>query len=194
MKSFRQAKSRLRGRLSDAERCELARAMFERVLSAARQGGAQATTVVLTNGTDVAELAAAAGAEVFWDPVLPDSLLGALVDAALLTLTARGAERALILMGDLPFIEAQDVSQLLAALNSHDVVLAPDARGRCTNALALRLPLPFPTAFGHPRSYSAHTERAREFALRLLELGNRRLAHDVDTPEDLPSALPDSAA
>jgi 2-phospho-L-lactate guanylyltransferase len=191
MKSFRDAKSRLRDRLSDAERCGLARAMFERVLSAARQCSAEAQTLVLTNGPDVAELAQAGGAEVLWDPELPEiatgARLGALIDAALLRLTARGAARALVLMGDLPFIEAQDVAELLDALERCDLALAPDARGPCTNALAVRLPIAFPTAFGHPHSYAVHSERARERGLRLSELGNRRLAHDVDTAEDLPS-------
>ena len=188
MKSFRQAKSRLRERLSDAERSALARAMFERVLDAARG----CTTVVLTNGADVAEHARSAGAEVFWDPELPASIsaanmrLAELIDAALIRLAARGATRALVLMGDLPFIEARDVAELLEALERCDVALAPDARGPCTNALALRLPAAFPTAFGHPRSYAVHSERARERALRLSELGNPRLAHDVDTAEDLP--------
>ena len=52
--------------------------------------------------------------------------------------------------------------------------------------LAVRLPLHFATAFGDPQSYTVHTQAARTHAMRLVQQQNARIAHDVDTAEDLP--------
>ena len=112
--------------------------------------------------------------------------LGQLIDAALPELAALGADAALVLMADLPYIDANDVAQLATGLASSELVLAADTRGRSTNALALRLPARFKTAFGDPDSYALHLRRAREAGLMALELHNANLAHDVDVRDDLP--------
>lgn len=183
MKRFALAKSRLSARLAEAERSALARAMFERVLDAARGDGC--STCVITNGDDVAEVARHAGAHVLRDPQ-PMAALGELIDHGLVWLSARGAERALILMADLPQILPSDVRTCLDELDAVDMAVCADRRRRSTNALALRLPFAAPTAFGHPDSYREHLARAASLGLRVRELPNARLAHDVDTEEDLP--------
>jgi 2-phospho-L-lactate guanylyltransferase (CobY/MobA/RfbA family) len=66
------------------------------------------------------------------------------------------------------------------------MAIVSDVRGTCTNALAVRLPLHFATAFGDPQSYAVHTQTARTHAMRLVQQQNARIAHDVDTAEDLP--------
>jgi 2-phospho-L-lactate guanylyltransferase len=187
MKRFSAAKSRLREQLPDAARMALALAMFERVLVAAKQSGAVSGCAVLTNGPDVALLARRAGAHVLYDAALEAPTLGTLIDAALPELQALSADSALVLMADLPYLEARDLESMIDALATCDVALAPDARGRSTNALAVRLPFELRTAFGDPDSFTVHTQRARQHGLRVASVQSQRLAHDVDTPDDLPA-------
>jgi 2-phospho-L-lactate/phosphoenolpyruvate guanylyltransferase len=186
MKRFEDAKSRLRGQLPDAARGALAQAMFERVLGAAQACSALDGIVVLTNDDEVARLAQRAEAHVLRDRALPKPGLGGLLDDALTRLPALGATRAIVLMADLPYLEALDIACLVEALEQSDMAIVADARGTCTNALAAHLPMQFATAFGDPQSYLLHTQSARAHGLRLAQLQNARIAHDVDTRDDLP--------
>ena len=119
--------------------------------------------------------------------------LAELMDWALQEVAERAAERALIVMADIPSLTPCDLDELCSALDDHDCVLAPDRRGHSTNALGLRLPFCGKTAFGHPDSFALHDQRARELGLRTRLAGNARIAHDIDIIEDLQS-LPRLAA
>jgi 2-phospho-L-lactate guanylyltransferase len=196
MKRFADAKSRLAGQLTPSQRSACAREMFLRVLAAAQGCGQIAETWVLTNGDDVAAEASALGAQVLRDaqvlarrPARDAPALGNLIDAAIDVLTLRPARAVLVLMGDLPELQSDDLSPLVAALTDHDMALISDARGPCTNALAARLPIRFPTAFGHPQSYGQHLSRARGSGLSVCELRNPHVALDIDTFADLPREL-----
>lgn len=184
MKRFSEAKSRLRPSLSDAARAELAREMFQRTLAAALGCAPIDRTYVVTNGDDVAALAAAAGAKVLRDPS-PSIALGELMDWALREVTARSATRAVILMSDVPSAHANDVEELCQLLDNNDCVLVPDRHGCSTNALGLRLPFLAQTAFGRSDSYAEHQSRARALGLRAAAVRNPRLALDVDVVGDL---------
>lgn len=190
IKRFDRGKTRLRERLDEATRLALARRMFERVLDACLGCSRLAGVLVLTDADDIATFARAKGASVLADAIEagaePGRLAG-IVDAGIARLHAQGAAGALVLMADLPELEVRDLEAMLDALAGHDLVLAPDRRGRCTNALALRL-LPhtaFGTAFGRPDSLEAHQARARALGLRVAVHSNPRLALDVDIPADL---------
>ena len=113
-------------------------------------------------------------------------LLGALVDEGLQRVRRYGARAALILMSDLPRIDAADLSRLVALLREHDCVIAPDLREQNTNALALRL-VPehsLQTAFGTGDSFRLHLELARGRGLRTAVHRSIGLGFDVDLPED----------
>ncbi len=185
VKSFARAKSRLRAELDDAQRTALAREMFEHVLQVALHTPGIAGALVITDGADVAKLARAHRAEVMDDPQPPAASLAGVVDAALAELRTRGAERALVLMGDLPRVTQEDLQELLGGLDTADLVLAPDAAVVCTNALGLRLAQRFPTCFGHPQSFVEHKARARQLGLTCVVIHNPRVALDVDTWTDL---------
>lgn len=185
MKAFASAKSRLRSQLSDAARIELARAMFRNVVNASLHcHSCIQRTFVVTNGSEVAGEALALGAEVLWDPA-PGMTLGALMDWALQELTSRGFKRSLVLMSDLPRVQAEDIGDLCTFLDTHDCVIVPDRRGQSTNALAVHLPWVTQTAFGLPDSCHQHAARARALGLRGLVLPRARLGHDVDVADDL---------
>jgi 2-phospho-L-lactate guanylyltransferase len=198
VKSFAQGKTRLRTQLSDQARATLARDLFVRALCAALQCPRVSTTYVITNGEDVASVVRITDSErhavVLRDPE-PTRPLAELMDWALAEVCARGAARALILMADLPAIEAGDLELLCTALDFHDCVLVPDRRGQSTNALGLHLPFHGRTAFGQPDSLAQHQALARALGLRAWVLANARIAHDIDVPEDLnPSKALDECA
>jgi 2-phospho-L-lactate guanylyltransferase len=203
IKRFERGKTRLRERLSDVARAQLSQSMFERVLHASLACAELAGALVLTDAPEIARDVRALGADVLEDPypgaarvlvednpnsALTAARLGTLVDAAFAHLRARGVGVALVLMADLPRVEPGDLTTLLAALDDADIALAPDLRGECTNALALRFgPAAnrFRTAFGGPGSLELHAKSARELGLRVRVERNPRLGLDLDTPADL---------
>ncbi|HKU44542.1 MAG TPA: 2-phospho-L-lactate guanylyltransferase [Polyangiales bacterium] len=189
IKGFEHAKTRLRERLTATERAELARGMFEHVLAQSLACQRLSGVLVLSDADEIAELAIQRGAR-----ALPDSAAAAgrprlaqVVDRALEQLRSQGVARALVLMADLPLLRTSDLEELLDALEHSDVVLAPDARGPCTNALGLRLPEAerFESAFGSEHSLALHEQRARALGLRVRRAPNPRLSLDIDLPADL---------
>jgi 2-phospho-L-lactate/phosphoenolpyruvate guanylyltransferase len=199
IKRFERGKTRLRERLSDVARAELSQSMFERVLHASLACAELDGALVLTDAPEIARDVRARGADVLEDPetlLLEDTpspsltaaRLGTLIDLAFSHLRARGVGVALVLMADLPRVEPSDLTALLAALDGADLALAPDLRGECTNALALRFgPAAnrFRTAFGGPGSLELHAKSARELGLRVRIEENPRLGLDLDVPADL---------
>jgi 2-phospho-L-lactate guanylyltransferase len=188
IKRFERGKTRLGERLSDAARAQLSRSMFERVLAASLACPQLSGALVLTDSDDIARDVKNCGAEVLVDPEDGAATLGTLIDAAFAHLRAQGVGVALVLMGDLPQVEPRDLSALLTALETTDLVLAPDLSGTCTNAMALRFgPAAdrFKTAFGGPGSLELHAHFARELGLRVRVEENPRLGLDLDLPADL---------
>ncbi|MFP5488110.1 MAG: NTP transferase domain-containing protein, partial [Acidimicrobiia bacterium] len=143
VKSFRAAKARLAGALSDAERAELARAMATRVVEAARP----LPTFVACDHDEVAAFAEALGATVLWGPGL--GLNGA-VDHGVSTIAGKGFDHVVIAHGDLPL--AADLGSLA---RSGEVVIVPDRRRDGTNVLARPCALALPAAYG-PGSFRSH--------------------------------------
>lgn len=174
-KTFDHAKSRLAPVLAPPARRALARALFEHVLDVLARSPVRGSLVV-TDGEDVAALAAARGARALIAP----GPLGRAVDAALGSL---GRTRALVVMADLPLLAPADVSVACTLLAAHDVVLVPDHRGAGTGALGLRRPGVLPSCFGHPDSFARHLGAAR--GLRVAVHHSPGLAFDLDEPEDL---------
>jgi 2-phospho-L-lactate guanylyltransferase len=184
-KAFARAKSRLDGVLAPAARRELAGSLLDRVLQACRQSDAFAGILVATDGDDVARTAARAGAQVIRDRAEQVTPLGEIVDAALASCVALGATHALVVMADLPLLQARDVRELVHALLADCVVLAPDAQRRGTNALGLRLDLGVRTCFGHADSLQRHTREALRVGAILHVANNPRVSCDLDTAADL---------
>lgn len=194
MKSFARGKSRLGVALGDDERSALAQRMFEHVLGVTTSAPELSGTLVATDGEDVARLAKAAGAQVLSDA--HGASLAQVVDAALDSLEARGADGALVLMADLPELTPADVRAVLAARAHADVVIVTDQSGDYTNALALPLSRGYRSCFGAKGSAARHRAQAAELGLSALVLDNPRIAFDVDTPDaiDAIAAAPNARA
>jgi 2-phospho-L-lactate guanylyltransferase len=182
-KSFARAKSRLADALGDAQRADLARSMLEHVLSVLASCKEIAGVLVVTDGDDVAELARARGAVAVRDAERPP--LGAIVDAALAELRARGADAALVLMSDLPDLAGGDVRAIVEQMAELDVIVAPDLRDEGTNALGLRPPDRLRTSFGNRDSFARHVRAAEAAGLRVGLHRSEGLGFDVFEPADL---------
>ena len=182
VKAFARGKSRLAPILDEAARAAFARAMFEHVLGALESSAALAGILVVTDGSDVAEVARGRGADVLEDTC--EGPLGRIVDGGLEALVTRGAAAALVVMGDLPALAAADVRRMVALLDDHDLVIAPDATGEGTGALGLRPTRAMPTCFGRVDSFARHVKAASEARLRAAIHKSASVAFDVDAPED----------
>lgn len=180
VKASPESKSRLAGVLDAEARSVLVAAMLARVIAAAR--GAQNVTQVCLLGA-----AESPGADVMLLRE-PGGGLNAAVQAALSDVAARGADRVIVIHGDLPQVTSRDL-ELLAAAPAAEIAIAPDRHGTGTNAISLPLPAArgFSFAFG-PDSFARHHAAAERLGLRIEEIHSQGLARDVDEPDDLPDA------
>ena len=92
--------------------------------------------------------------------------------------------RLLVLLPDLPFLSAEDISALLARAEG-GCAIAPDRHGRGTNAIALADPRGFPFSFGDD-SFAIHLCLSGSAVHVVRRTG---LAFDIDFPEDLDEAI-----
>ncbi len=176
-----QAKSRLAGRLTPAERRALVVYVLDVVLGALRESTSIDRTIVVTPDPYVLGLAARNGAVGLRED---DTGLNAAITQARDVALHWGAGTVLVMLGDLPLVRSADVDDLLRAAESADVVLAPDRHRYGTNALVLRPPDVLEPAFG-PGSYPVHRAAARARGLRTLEFQSSAVAFDIDLAADL---------
>lgn len=181
VKSFAQAKQRLRPEFDPAQRRDLATAMLRDVLdalSATKLDG----VIVISAGEAAREIALEQGAQVIKDPEQGHNLAARLGIAAALD---AGAERVLLVPGDCPGLDPAEVDQLLdRPAAGRGAVIVPDRHGTGTNALLLAPPDVLEPSFG-PGSCRRHAELARAAGIGYEILPIPSLALDIDTPDDL---------
>jgi 2-phospho-L-lactate guanylyltransferase len=180
VKSFNAAKQRLAGLLGAGSRQALAQAMFSDVLTSLRHvPGLDAVAVVTSDR--VAE-SAALGERV---QVLRDTEQAGQSEAALIGIRyaqAAGYERVLLVPGDTPLVDPQDVGALLEL--DAPVAIVPDRHGTGTNALMIAPPDAIGPSFG-PGSFARHVAAAQDAGIEPAVARVWPLMFDVDTPEDL---------
>ena len=182
-KGFSGAKQRLSTFLQPHERRVLARAMLTDTLTACRQAAVLEGVGVVTCEPEVAEVAAALGAEVLWEPRAQGHSQA--VAYGVQVCCQREISAMLTMPGDLPLLTVADVQAIVAPPDPPvPVVLVPNRDDLGTNAIVLSPPDCLPLAFGHD-SFRRHVRLAAE---RHLEVEIRRLprvALDIDEPGDL---------
>jgi 2-phospho-L-lactate guanylyltransferase len=172
VKSFRAAKLRLATVLDTHAREAFARELASRVISAA----APLPVLVVCDDDDVATWATEHGASVAWTPGLG---LSAAVMAGVERLCADGVALAIVAHADLPFAAG------LATLGeAGTVTLVPDRRRDGTNVAAVPTGAGFCFAYG-AGSFERHRLEAARLGLPCQIVYDRRLAIDIDLPEDL---------
>ncbi len=179
VKSFADAKQRLRSALPDDLRRALAQRCAETVLSAA---GDLAVWVVCDDD-DVERWARSNGASVI--RTAAPGLNPAITDGVA-QLSERGAGAVVVAHGDLPL--ADDLGSVVAgpAYPTDVVTLVPDLAFDGTNVLVLPRSAAEGFVFRYGRgSFLAHVGEALRHGHPVRVLRNIRLAHDIDTPDDL---------
>jgi 2-phospho-L-lactate guanylyltransferase len=183
VKSFANAKQRLGDAVGGSDRERLAAAMVGDVLAALGAVPQIDDVIVVTAEPLAAEAAERAGGAVVNDPeeIGQSAAAGRGIDAAL----ARGAERALLVPGDCPAVDPDEVARLLARpACGPSVVIVPDRHGSGTNALLLTPPGAVAPSFG-TGSFARHAARAHAAGATVKVCDLPSLGLDVDTPDDL---------
>lgn len=177
-KGFDTGKSRLAPCLDAPGRRALCERLLTQTLQCAAAVAAPVHIHVVTADPDAAAAARRLAVATVSDP---GGGLNAALAHARSALLGAGAvrESLLILPIDLPFV-APDALRA-AAERAEDVVIAADEAGTGTNVLLLRARAvaDFPFCYG-PGSHAAHVAAARSRRLGVAEIGDWRLAFDID--------------
>jgi 2-phospho-L-lactate/phosphoenolpyruvate guanylyltransferase len=181
VKAFRNAKQRLSGFLSQAEREALARLMYEHVLETLCAARGLDRVVVATSDPDAARHARLSGATIFEEERQISHSHSA--DAAAHRAKLMGAETVLLAPIDVPLVTVEEIEDLIAAARP-GVIIVPSADGTGTNALVRTPPDAIRSCFG-PGSFHAHLEQARANGVEARVLRPPGLLFDVDTPDDV---------
>jgi 2-phospho-L-lactate guanylyltransferase len=182
IKSFGDAKRRLRHHLSPGERHALAEAMYADVLIALRRARNVQGIIVVSADHAAQQIAAGYGASVVEDRDHGHNPAASLGVAAAVR---AGADRALLVPGDCPALDPAEVDALLAhPAGQRSALIVPDRHGTGTNALLLTPPDALSPSFG-PDSRKRHLERAAAAELEAEVVEISSLALDVDTIDDL---------
>ena len=201
VKSLYRSKQRLARVLSTKERMQLVRRLLQRLLSELQQLPEIEQVLVVTSDAEVAGLAGDAGALVLAESTPPD--LNAAVTQGVRYAARQGAEGALILPTDLPFVSADAVALILRAGSSGRnastngttvngachlegqplLLICPDEAQDGTNAIFMTPVVDYAFHYG-PASFQQHLAEAalRGYAVQVLTIS--ALAFDLDTEDD----------
>jgi 2-phospho-L-lactate/phosphoenolpyruvate guanylyltransferase len=182
VKSFTEAKRRLRRGLTVAERRALAEAMFTDVLVALRRANTLDGILVVSADHGAQQIAGGYGAG-----ILDDAEHGhnAAARRGIRRALELQADRALLVPGDCPMLDPAQLEELLQhEIDRPSVIIVPDRHGTGTNALLLAPPDALAPSFG-PGSRERHMANAREQGVNAEVVSLPSLALDVDTPDDL---------
>jgi 2-phospho-L-lactate/phosphoenolpyruvate guanylyltransferase len=185
VKSPSRAKERLRHFLSQEQRAQLARAMFEDVLVEALKVRGLDRLVVVSNDAQILVVAAAAGAFVLIEG--DQQSHSASADWAARECMKRGAETVLLIPIDVPLVRADELDSLVdesKKLPRPHLVIVPSQDGTGTNAMVRTPPDVIRSNFG-PDSFSAHVARAQTAGAAVKVMRPPGLLHDLDEPSDL---------
>jgi len=182
IKSFDQAKQRLRHELAAHDRRALVEAMFADALVALGRVHALERIVVVSGDRVAQRIAGGYGATVIEDDERGHNTAARRgIEAAL----QDGIERALLVPGDCPTLSPDDLNALLThPAGERSALIVPDRHGTGTNALLLTPPDVLAPSFG-PDSRRRHLADASAAGVPAAVVELESLGLDVDTPEDL---------
>jgi 2-phospho-L-lactate/phosphoenolpyruvate guanylyltransferase len=182
IKTFDQAKQRLRDALGPSPRAALVQAMFSDVLVALRRTTQIERVLVVSSDHGAQRIAEGYGALVVDDDQRGHNQAANRGVARALEL---GASRVLLVPGDCPLLDPGELDALITEhADPRSVVIVPDRHGTGTNALLLSPPDALRPAFG-PLSRARHEQKARAAGVPAATVTVPTLALDLDTPEDL---------
>jgi 2-phospho-L-lactate guanylyltransferase len=188
VKRFGHAKRRLLDSLDRPQRAALLKAMLADVLSATEAANG-IERVILVTGEGRAERLALRHAQRSSTPleVLRDPDERGHSEAATLGIIralSLGAEASVLLPGDCPLLDPEELDAALERMTPGRVAVVPDRHGTGTNALLLCPADAIGPAFGEG-SAARHSERVERAGHQLAVEPLESLGLDLDTPDDL---------
>lgn len=182
VRSLRDGKRRLGHRLSSEERRNLIMQLLIHVGSALWASDLVDAIALISGDDEVLGLAGEHG-------LVPVREAEPGLNAALRTggayAAAAGADAHLMVLPDLPLLQAADIQAVLAAIPaSAGIVICPDRWGTGTNMLLLRPCDTIQPAFG-ANSFARHLALARVAGIEVRVVERPGISWDVDTPADL---------
>ena len=191
-KSLGEAKQRLAGVLTAAERQDLVRAMLGDVLAALAAVPDLAGILVVTRDAELAAIGRSFGAHVMTD--LRHEGPTSAVTMAATWLAAEGAAGMIAIPADVPLVTPDEIGQILATMGEPPAMtLVPALADMGSNAVALAPPDAIPLRFGL-RSFFLHQEAALERGIAPHILRLPGLGLDVDRPDDLAAFVAEPSA
>jgi 2-phospho-L-lactate guanylyltransferase len=182
VKNLSGAKQRLASMLDQATRTDLAQTMLLDVLETLVSWADRPEVALVTSDTFACDLARRFGFEVIHDSANRSETDA--VEMATRVCEARGVNFTLVIPGDIPLIQVQELENILQAAPEEGSVLAPAADGRGTNAAFRRPAGLFPLRFGND-SFKPHLAAARATGKPVVVLPLPGIALDIDSPADL---------
>jgi 2-phospho-L-lactate guanylyltransferase len=187
IKSFAEAKQRLSEALAPAERAGLARAMAQDVLTALCGCRGLKRIVLVSSEPQASSLARDCNAELLGEPPSAGGGLNATVKYAVERFTAEGAQSIVIVHGDLPMLDSDELDRVLDVHRGNGepaVTLVPDRARDGTNVLAWTPLGSFRAQYG-PASFVRHREQAMRRGAKLAICESTGASLDIDVPGDL---------
>lgn len=186
VKNLENAKERLSPVLSQEKRRALAEAMLQDVLQALASVNHHTRVGVVTSDPFARALAQRYGFAIIPDPANlgeSDAIAHATEHCV-----AHGEDNTMVIPGDIPLVQPEDIEQVLNAAPAQGSVLVPGWDGRGSNAVWRRPANLFPLRFGND-SFQPHLRAARATGMPCVVLRLPRIGLDVDNPGDLAELL-----
>ena len=181
LKALSSTKQRLAPVLSDTARHSLVRAMAADVLTQLRaHPQIDKVSIVCGEGWSAAQFADP-HLRVWHESTLAVRGLNSALTAAL---AKAECDSVLLIHGDLPFLQRNDISNVVSAASRVDVVLCCDQTETGTNALLMRRDTPMVLSFGE-RSFARHRDAAVTRGVSWETVRTAGIANDIDSPEEL---------
>jgi 2-phospho-L-lactate guanylyltransferase len=183
VKPLNRAKSRLEKVLTPEQRYELAQMMLRQILSVTSQTPGITGTLIISRDTRAIGIARDFGARTVQESGFSD--LNPALERATGVMRAWRAGAILILPADLPFIAAEDITEMVElGQDLSTVVIATDRHRDGTNAMLVRPPGLMTYAYG-TGSFDRHVTIAHEAQARVQHYESERTMLDIDEPDDL---------
>lgn len=182
VKNLAHAKQRLAAVLDAAARTKLAQAMLFDVLETLAAWPNRGEVGIVTSDPFAIDAARHFKFEVIAD--ISNRSETDAIEMATKFCQSRGADHTLVIPGDIPLIQPNELEMILQSAPSRGSVLVPSADGRGTNAVWRSPAGLFPLRFGND-SFKPHLAAARATNRSCVVLSLPGIALDVDCPADL---------
>lgn len=185
LKDLVEAKTRLSGLLRPAERRALAQAMVEDVLAVLSEHPAIHKVTLVSDDPGADMLASKYGIDYLDEQSLGCRGLNSVISRSCDQLLSVQEQPMLVLHGDLPLLEAEDISAVLDCYDQFGgLIVACDLLGTGTNLLAFDVKSRPQFAFGVD-SCAKHLCAAQDIGVPARVVHREGIALDVDQPEDI---------